>query len=230
MVLSPTNSTEPNALVDRPIRVAHRSRSLARHRRISSSSTTSFAINSALKRRTGAMIQPWARKKSADRATLPVQLRTSFTIRTLPRRTVHLLMEQPGEWKAQAQRQTRSDSDRDKGWFIDPCFRKILLPVGSLKKGANVLEFSASFHQELNPEAIYLLGTFGVLRGWTRKRPYIDRLPKTLKIGDVCSQGLPFYTGRIRYSIPLSSPVHPRSSTLLWRSRGVHPTLLAGNR
>jgi hypothetical protein len=157
-----------------------------------------------LKRRTGAMIQPWARKKLAHRATLPIQLRASFTIRTLPQGPVHLLLEQPGEWKLKLNGLS-ARTHQDDGWFIDPCFRKISLPVDSLQKGRNDLELSASFHQELNPEAIYLLGDFGVYAADTR-HPHIDRLPKTLKLGDVCAQGLPFYTGRIRYSIPLSSP------------------------
>jgi len=157
-----------------------------------------------LKRRTGAMIQPWARKKSAHRATLPIQLRASFNLRSLPHGPVHLLMEQPGQWKILLNGKPVTIS-QDDGWFIDPCFRKISFPADALKKGENHLEFSASFHQELDLEAIYLLGTFGVYRADT-KRPFIDRLPKIMKLGDVCAQGLPFYTGRIRYLVPISFP------------------------
>ena len=155
-----------------------------------------------LKHRTGAMIQPWARKKTTHQPTLPVQLRCSFMIRNLPERSVQLLMEQPGQWKIRLNGKP-VPSQQDNGWFIDPCFRKIPLPVNTLKKGPNLLEFSASFHQELDLEAVYFLGSFGVY-GADTSRPFIDRLPNTLRIGDVCPQGLPFYTGRIRYFVPSS--------------------------
>jgi hypothetical protein len=153
-----------------------------------------------LKRRTGAMIQPWARKKPAKPLTIPVQLKTSFTIRDLPEGPVHVLMEQPSEWTIKLNGKP-VPTQRDDGWFVDPCFRKIPLPAKALKKGSNLLEFTATFAEDLNLEAIYLLGTFGVHAANT-KRPFLGKLPAALKLGDVCAQGLPFYSGRIRYILP----------------------------
>ena len=86
--------------------------------------------------------------------------------------------------------------------FVDPCFRKLPLPAKALRKGINLLELSATFEQELDLEAVYLLGKFGVY-GTDTVRPLIGKLPATLKLGDVCAQGLPFYSGRIRYTLPL---------------------------
>lgn len=162
-----------------------------------------------ISRRTGAMVQPWARKKTKPK-TLPIQLRTSFTVRALPEGPVHLLMEQISQWKIKLNGKPVS-TVRDDGWFIDPCFRKVELPAKSLKTGENVLEFSTTFRQELDIEAIYLLGDFGIYDAGT-KTPVIDRLPATLHLGDVCMQGLPFYTGRIRYQVPV--PVGARVLSL----------------
>lgn len=156
-----------------------------------------------LKHRSLGMMQPWARKKSGKPVTTPIQLRTSFDIRALPSGTTHLVMEQPAQWSVKLNGKSIA-TKRDAGWFIDPCFRKIPLPAAALKKGRNVLEFSATFSEAIDLEAIYLLGDFGVYCADT-VTPVLDRLPAKLKVGDVCAQGLPFYSGRIRYTIPIDA-------------------------
>ncbi|MDR1283800.1 MAG: hypothetical protein LBK99_23725 [Opitutaceae bacterium] len=173
-----------------------------------------------LPQRSGSMVQPWARPAtdattSATPATpaSPLRLRHRIHIRNAPPEDAVLALEQPSAWRVFLNGR-ELDPGTDTGWFVDPCLRRIPIPAGWLKAGENILELSAHFHAGLDLEACYLLGTFGV---WTMTTPMtppmtmpagegravIDRLPDTLAIGDVTVQGLPFYSGRIRYRLPL---------------------------
>ena len=74
------------------------------------------------------------------------------------------------------------------------------MPEGALKLGENVVTLTTEFRRDSDLEAIYLLGDFGVrLNG--PKRTIIP-LPEALAIGDVCEQGLPFYSGCVTYHLP----------------------------
>ena len=62
------------------------------------------------------------------------------------------------------------------------------------------MTLTTEFRRDSDLEAIYLLGDFGVrLDG--PKRTLIALL-ETLAIGDICAQGLPFYTGCVTYHLP----------------------------
>ena len=87
----------------------------------------------------------------------------------------------------------------NKGWWIDPCIKKIYLPVNLLKKGRNEVLLNMDFSADKNLEAMFLTGNFGVkLSGITR---IITKLPEKLNTGDIVSQYLPFYSGAITYHI-----------------------------
>ena len=92
------------------------------------------------------------------------------------------------------------------GSYLDETFNKIDLPVSLLTIGRNELVLEADLCDELPIEQIYLVGNFGVnvIRNDGDFDSYeITTLPKTLKIGDVTTQGLPFYGGKIYYYLPL---------------------------
>ena len=93
-----------------------------------------------------------------------------------------------------------------KGAYLDSAFDKIEIPTGLLVVGKNELVLEAELCDELPIEQIYLVGNFGVnvVRNEGDYDSYeITTLPKTLKIGDVTNQGLPFYGGKIYYYLPL---------------------------
>jgi hypothetical protein len=148
------------------------------------------------------MMQPWARPASAAKGpSTPLVLRTNFPVRDLPLGPLHLLLEQPERWSISLNGK-ELPTTRDDGWFVDPCFRKIALPPGMLRKGTNELVLTADFREGLDLEAVYLLGHFGVY-GIADVKPAIVRPPARLEVGDICQQGFPHYTGRIRYQIPI---------------------------
>lgn len=82
------------------------------------------------------------------------------------------------------------------GWFVDKCIDKISL--GTIKKGKNTLIVEMPFGLTTNTENMYILGNFGV---YDTVSPYIDKLPKKLKFGDISEQGLLFYGGNVDYKL-----------------------------
>ena len=89
----------------------------------------------------------------------------------------------------------------DDGWFVDRCIRTVPLP--ELTAGENVLEITVPIGRRTNLECFYLLGDFGVRLSGTKKT--IVAPVRTLGFGDIVPQGLPFYTGSIRYAIHVVS-------------------------
>ena len=151
--------------------------------------------------RSGMMVQPWARPpRIAAGATSSLTLRHQIRVRGLPPADAVLILEQPALWKATLNSRSLNLT-QDCGWFIDPCLRRIPLAADALRTGDNVLELSVAFHEGVDLEAAYLLGSFGVY--FENAQPVLDGLPDTLAVGDVTAQGLPFYSGRIRYHLPL---------------------------
>ena len=149
--------------------------------------------------RSGMMVQPWAASKQEKSATVPLRLRFSFDIEVLPEKVVDLLMESPGRFMVSVNGQPIS-IPTETGWFIDACFRRFPLPAGVFQLGRNEIELSCEYGAGVDLEAIYLLGQFGVaLRG---RQAQLTRLPDRLEVGDITTQGLPFYSGKLRYSLP----------------------------
>lgn len=86
-----------------------------------------------------------------------------------------------------------------KGKWLDHCFERIKVPQGLLVKGTNILKLEYGYYKNSGIEAVYLLGGFGVRLEAGSRNAVITELPGTLKPGDIRAQGLPFYTGGIRY-------------------------------
>lgn len=151
--------------------------------------------------RGGQMVQPWARPQE-PRATGPaLALRFAFDVDTVPDSPVKLALEQPENFTIKVNGRTLRRKP-DEGWFIDPCLRTITLPSDALLTGSNTIELSGKFHEGVDLEAIYLLGNFGV-RPEIGGRTSLTTLPRHLGIGDWTRCGLPFYSGRIRLTLPV---------------------------
>lgn len=83
------------------------------------------------------------------------------------------------------------------GWYVDKCIGKMAL--SDVVPGDNVLEVSIPYGRRVNPEAMYILGNFGVkVKGIYRT---IIKRPRRLTFGDITREGLPFYGGNLTYQI-----------------------------
>jgi hypothetical protein len=154
-----------------------------------------------LARRGGEMVQPWFSRKYWPRPKVKGQVTLAFPFRveTVPPGPVALCIEHPEHFKIELNgRAVSSEAD---GWWIDPAIEKVALPQQALVKGDNTLELQMAFSEDKSIEAIYLIGEFGVRVAGTEKT--LTGLPGRLAVGDVTSQGLPFYSGTIRYEIPV---------------------------
>ena len=84
---------------------------------------------------------------------------------------------------------------RPDGYFIDESIGIVRLP--GIKRGMNELIALIPFGDRTKPEALYLLGSFGVrVRGSKRIG---TEFPAEIGFSPLCEQELPFYTGTIDY-------------------------------
>ncbi len=142
-------------------------------------------------------IQPWAQKRTTDFNSIPVQLAYQFDVKVLPSDDIQLAMEQPGRFQI-AVNGINISTDIESGWWTDTSLRTIPIDPALFHIGQNKIVLSCNYdrtHPGL--EIIYLRGSFGVrLRG---TRAIMTTTPSSLKLGDWCRQGLPFYSGSVSY-------------------------------
>lgn len=83
------------------------------------------------------------------------------------------------------------------GWYVDKAIGR--RPLSPVVPGKNVLEVSMPYGRRSNPEAMFLLGAFGVrVQGIFCT---LTALPEALTFGDFTRQGLPFYGGNLTYHL-----------------------------
>ena len=148
-----------------------------------------------LERRDEMAVQPWYKEKfvkNYGKKLCKLSLDFFFDVKVFPRK-LFLCIENSKDW------QIRLNGHRifkkKTGSWVDGCFDKIKLPVNRLINGKNTISISCEFGEDVEIEAIYLCGDFGV----SSDGRTIIALPDKLKIGDLCQQGLPFYGDKIYY-------------------------------
>jgi hypothetical protein len=172
------------------------------------------AVRSAfgLQWRSGDMVQPWLRRRTRPHPPVKGRVRLSFRfdVAQLPSSPVELALEQPRFFNARINGHALDTSETGiRGSWIDHAIKRIAIPADSLKLGENEIELVTDFHEDVNLEAIYLLGSFGVqVRG---SRVEIGSPPATIRPGDLTVQGLPFYGGGIQYHLPVAEVLSNRA-------------------
>lgn len=86
-----------------------------------------------------------------------------------------------------------------KGKWIDICFDRIPIPDEVWKEGHNTVTLIMDYYKTCGLESVYLTGSFGV--EFNDGRPTLGQLPQKLSIGDISTQGLPFYSGSVIYHV-----------------------------
>jgi hypothetical protein len=153
-----------------------------------------------LAQRGGQMVQPWY-AKHVERPVLGLlELGFEFDLdAAVTGGEMELALELPGLWQIRVNG-TPLDPAGKRGWWVDTCFEKLPVPAAALRAGRNEVQLTAEFRDGLDLEAIYLLGDFGVRVSGTDRT--LSALPAMLDVGEVTTQGLPFYGGRIKYRLP----------------------------
>ncbi len=155
-----------------------------------------------LPHRGGEMLQPWFTGKREHPTLGRVACEFWFEVETLPDGDVELAVERPGDFTLTLNGVAVDAAPG--GRWVDVCFRRVALPAGALRLGANVLRMECDFSEDKGLEALYLLGDFGVrVDGWAKT---LTALPETLAVGDITAQGLPFYSAQIALQAHVGIP------------------------
>ncbi len=184
--------------------------------------------------RKGHMTQPWCSAEKTPERSLALRLEYAFSCEGAAGTEVSLALEHPelydislngtavpNEYRdALAAGKPVPPLDSTGSWWVDPCLRRLRIPAGALREGANTLVLSGRFDEtQRGLEAMFLLGGFGVSPDGATIRP----LPAALDLGDVCAQGLTNYSGNLFYRFKASVPPKGavRVSADPWRGAAV---------
>jgi hypothetical protein len=138
----------------------------------------------------------------------PFTATCSFKSRAGGELSAELALENPQAYRIRFNDVPVQAAEESPGWFLDASLKRLVL-TAPIKPGANTLVLSGETHPDTGFEYPYLLGEFGVI-ALPHNRMVIDRLPETLAVGSWVEQGLPFYAGKVAYTLPseaLSSAV-----------------------
>ncbi|MBI5831624.1 MAG: hypothetical protein HZB16_04840 [Armatimonadetes bacterium] len=160
--------------------------------------------------RGGEMVQPWYRARFGEpaRPLGRVELAYTIEVEALPDGEVHLAIERPDLFEATLNGMRLAavpavpsvdGIELPAHHWVDTAFHRLIVPLGALSLGTNELVLGVTFDDTVNLEAAYLLGGFGVQVDG--QRAVVTRLPAALSVGDLTSQGLPFYGGTVTYRL-----------------------------
>ncbi len=152
----------------------------------------------SMTRRHGEMVQPWFRNKyfPAPAVAAKVTLVFDFFAEEIPQ-NAYLMTEDPCAEIAINGTPLRGEISEG---YIDVCFKRIKIPESAILPGCNKISVAFDFTDRYDIESLYLTGDFGV-----DENDKITALPRKLRPGDVCPQGLKYYGGRIILSAPLDN-------------------------
>ncbi len=148
--------------------------------------------------RGGRMVQPWCNSSRQKTGEMDLALRYTINVDIIPVDGVEFAVERPDLYKVTFNGKEIDQSDT--GWWCDLSLRKMHIPAELFTRGENTLVLECRYSNLLpGLEMAYILGDFGV------ENDTLIKLPETLKIGDWCKQGLPYFAGNLDYLIPLDN-------------------------
>ena len=154
--------------------------------------------------RGGGMLQPWFVGKIEKLELCNLKLRCSFNIQAIPDK-LNLAVESADEYQIFINGHANSIIKTQDHW-VDHCFQVLEINKEALKIGENTVTMSCRFRSDINLEAIYLLGSFGVTLD--KQRATLCKMPEMLTLGDVSKQGFPFYGAGISYYLNILSELN----------------------
>jgi len=156
-----------------------------------------------ISQRDSSMIQPWFNEKTVHPELCDLTLTYRFRIDQPNCGDIMLAMEASENFIVMVNGNKDALTVSEFYW-VDPCFKVFKIHDEILKAGENEITLSCKFREDINLEAIYLLGGFGVSLCGTA--PSLKKAPDRLKAGDITVQGFPFYGAGISYYLPV--PAH----------------------
>jgi hypothetical protein len=153
--------------------------------------------------RSNVMHQPWFELDKKHQEFCDLTISYSFDILIMPK-SLKIAIESPEEFNILINEKSALRAT-DYRW-VDKCFCVFDVDVSVLKYGKNNVTIAWKFRSDINLEAIYLLGDFGVDLAGINKT--LVELPSLLSVGDISKQGLPFYGAGIKYYLDVPNNVN----------------------
>lgn len=153
--------------------------------------------------RSGEMMQPWYSVKYYGSDTEKLCMVTQeflVGVEKVPSR-VRLAVEDLCHI-TKIQVNDREISLQSAGKWRDICFDCLEIPDDVWVVGENRISIRMNYYKTCGLEAVYLFGNFGV-EAKEDGVACITSLPEKLHLGDICGQGLPFYSGSVFYELDL---------------------------
>ena len=157
-----------------------------------------------MERRGTETLQPWFIKKFHPEKLAPVadvDVRYTFYIKNKPKKPIELVIEGADEFTVKING-VDIDTEGSLGKWVDVCYDRFTIPADCIKTGKNEVILSTHYGMLSSIEPAFVIGDFGVIIP-DGKRPYITKLPSKLHIGDITTQGLPFYSGEVTYKVEI---------------------------
>ena len=156
-----------------------------------------------LKERSANNCQPWFEEKfnkNYHKKLGRVKLEYTFNADIVPPDAYLMLEDLPNaSWEFNGEKLTKS---KENAFVEDVCFSRYNLPKRLFSLGLNKITVAFDFTHACNLETVYLAGTFAV------KERTLCAMPQKIRFGDICTQGFPFYTGKITYKLPVKDGVY----------------------
>jgi hypothetical protein len=89
--------------------------------------------------------------------------------------------------------------------WVDVAFETAVIPRAALRQGNNTVVLQTAYTDMTDLEAVYLLGDMGV--AVQDAHVALTTLPTVLGPQCITGQGLPFYSGGVRYHVPLQEHI-----------------------
>ena len=129
-------------------------------------------------------------------AGVPFGVRYTFESDLPEGHELTLVLERPDEFRISVNGAAVEHDPHD-GYWLDTTFRRI--PIGAhARQGPNTITLEGVTSLDMEIEACYVIGDFGVEQGDGGFR--LVAVPTQAQSGDLTHQGLPFYAGRVRLS------------------------------
>lgn len=143
------------------------------------------------------------------------QLVFSFHVTEIPR-TCELVIENPQDFQININGHSVNVVN---GFWIDEDFKTIKIQP-FIRKSLNEICLEFNYRTDMEIEDLYLIGDFGVNRINSAKTPAPNNMTivnavSELKLGSWIGQGLDFYSGAVKYNIPLKSPIKQGSRAFI---------------
>ncbi|MBQ3493007.1 MAG: hypothetical protein IJA88_02740 [Clostridia bacterium] len=150
-----------------------------------------------LEKRNHVMIQPWFKAKYAlDRKEKFCDLVLEYNFNVLGEiKDLSLMTEEIYGIKGVFLNGKEIDLSSYTLTEIDSCFRLFEVKKELIKEGLNTLQIITDYYEKTNLESIFIVGNIAV--SVEDKMDGIKALPETIKIGDLCKQGLPYFGGKL---------------------------------